>query len=572
MDSTLENKIGSALAATGFASHMSDAKEGLSYMHEQVGKLRTIRDPWRDIEKFYKMHFELVSFLQSIGFNEFRTDELTRIYERVMGNVSDAQEKIQAKTAERSAIKDEGKRIDAQKRDLEKRVLDSNNYLSAKAVECNTLNTRIVEVDARLARPDKLYETDSEVKDREALKAVLGRLDEIRRRMSKYKNLLTLKNNELVHQNDTELFFDEADLKREVIFARGEARGLSNVIKLQKILEAKYKDRSGDYDQKADQLSSVYARYQHKDDPGVWDRVKLLHPFWHALVEEVSFSWWELRRFSRKPDFGEITTSMVSAIGEILSGDTKPIDRIVRKMKEYKTKDYLTSFDDIRHFVNNFWSEFNNKQNTQGEYYSHLIDPTLDKLKGLSINLLYQLYVKTLDEESEGFANVCEDIDALRKLYETKIQQLTTEEERICIDMRSVPMMSRRAYVAKARARDSSLIDDMRRTHKSMYNEWVRLKKDHNDLENYYAATRVQSDTRRAELIHADDACYHQLNDCIRAEENARHHEWVRDLQPQYNTAAYLAKLVDLSTQLEVLQSDTRHRTTRLLTSPSNGK
>src|SRR3989338_6843021 len=83
MADSLENRIGSALAATHFQMQMSDAKEGLSYMHEHVEKLRHFGNPWNDLGQYYQLHFELCSFLFHMGFAEFEIGELEKIYSKI---------------------------------------------------------------------------------------------------------------------------------------------------------------------------------------------------------------------------------------------------------------------------------------------------------------------------------------------------------------------------------------------------------------------------------------------------------------------------------------------------------
>ncbi len=83
MVDSLENRIGIALKATQYQMHHSDAKEGLTYMHERVEELREFGNPWDNIDQFYRTHFELTSFLFHLGFSEFDTTLLKTLYSNV---------------------------------------------------------------------------------------------------------------------------------------------------------------------------------------------------------------------------------------------------------------------------------------------------------------------------------------------------------------------------------------------------------------------------------------------------------------------------------------------------------
>src|SRR3989344_1649341 len=87
MADNLESRIGTALRATHFQMQMSDAKEGLSYMHEQVEALRQFGNPMADIEQFYGLHFELSSFLRHLGFAEFSEESLRQICDFIVTSV-----------------------------------------------------------------------------------------------------------------------------------------------------------------------------------------------------------------------------------------------------------------------------------------------------------------------------------------------------------------------------------------------------------------------------------------------------------------------------------------------------
>ena len=79
----LENRIGSALMAAHLEMQMSDANEGLSYMHEKVEELRQFGNPWNNLNKYFKIHFDVSSFLFHLGCAEFKVEELKRIHSKV---------------------------------------------------------------------------------------------------------------------------------------------------------------------------------------------------------------------------------------------------------------------------------------------------------------------------------------------------------------------------------------------------------------------------------------------------------------------------------------------------------
>ncbi len=83
----LENKIAIALKATQFQMMHSDAKEGLSYMHECVEEQRELGNPWDDPLAYYKRHLEIVSFLKDLGFTEFDDEQLRLTYNGIVDAV-----------------------------------------------------------------------------------------------------------------------------------------------------------------------------------------------------------------------------------------------------------------------------------------------------------------------------------------------------------------------------------------------------------------------------------------------------------------------------------------------------
>ncbi len=86
MTDTLERKMGMALRAAHFQMQASDAKEVLSYMHEQVEELREI-DPRPDLFNYYQRHQGIASFLRHLGFDEFDGEELRLTYNHIVNSV-----------------------------------------------------------------------------------------------------------------------------------------------------------------------------------------------------------------------------------------------------------------------------------------------------------------------------------------------------------------------------------------------------------------------------------------------------------------------------------------------------
>ncbi len=549
MSNNLEHKVGivqnGPQQAMLFQLPHSDAQESLSYMHQHVDKLRQLADPCKDIEEFYKAHFEIVSFLRHIGGTDFKEGELTAVFDDVINKISclsDIVTEYQSLLTEAdttiSGLQDKLKEIDPA---VEKKY---SGALEQKHKECDALlpqienanrvieenGQRISNANRKIEDADQRIENEKQmlaISDEELLEAnsELSRNNiktrsENREKIAQYERWIGLEDREFALTPET----GSEAAKRE--WQRHDA-----LVAFKQRVDSLFAARRSDYEYRTSTLEGVVERYKQKAKPTLLNRLNFFFRFRRGL-----------------PD----------------------IEETLKKRKLYQSADYLETFPAAKAVIDGIINDIQQGvfQKPAGEEQEKR---AINAIIASEANILYQLSL-TLEKEMDLHLNAAKgEIAKWREYYGKMIVALHANE-----DQAEKSQMAQ--YRDQCRSRQNHFIrirnseintknheitmrgyhvtsrDSLTNTHQILVEGWHRLNNQYSQSKQTAEKEKEKIQEKLQKLQSEKEEISKEINSCLASAEEATNVPLIKNTHPLYNTSAYSAKLTILSVQLEAIQ------------------